>query len=87
MNKIQLQVKMQIQPVLLYSSRNVDVKTLILVLSILIVEGKIYIALDTRKLYYVHLLVIVLILEGQEYRYIDSPSVARGLRYFSTQES
>jgi hypothetical protein len=73
MNKIQLQVKMQIQPVLLYSSRNVDVKTLILVLNILIVEGKIYMALDTRKLYYVHLLVIVLILEGQEYRYIDSP--------------
>jgi hypothetical protein len=63
MNKIQLQVKMQIQPVLLYSSRNVDVKTLILVLSILIVEGKIYIALDTRKLYYVHLLVIVLIID------------------------
>jgi hypothetical protein len=60
------------------------VKTLILVLNILIVEGKIYMALDTRKLYYVHLLVIVLILEGQEYRYIDSPSVARGLRYFST---
>ena len=85
MNEIQLQVKMQIQPVLLYSSRNVDVKTLILVLNILIVEGKNYIALDTRKLYYVHLLVIVLILEGQEYRYIDS--VARGLRYFSTLES